>query len=649
MTDIDLKSADAIRVLSIDAVTNAKSGHPGMPLGASTIIYTIFKYYLRFDPSDPKWIFRDRFVLSSGHASAMLYSTLHLFGYDLKIEELKAFRKIGSITPGHPEYGHTSGVEATTGPLGQGIGMAVGMAWAERYLAKNFNKSDCSIFNGRIFALCGDGDMMEGISYEAGSLAGHLGLGNLVLVYDSNNITIEGKTDLAFSEDVGMRFKAFGWNVISVDDGFDIDKIRKGLDSSVTQNERPSLVIVKTKIGYKSPKEGSNKVHGEPLSDEEVDETRKSLGWEYKERFYVPDDIRKNFMTVVEEKKKQRKDYDKRLDYYRSSYPSDYERMMRWLEERFDIGDIDLKDLKPLATREYSHIIINELSKSVENIVSGSADLAPSTKTNIVSDEKKNIHFGIREHAMGAFVNGVSLYGMIKPFCSTFLVFSDYMRPSIRLAALMNISPVFIFTHDSIAVGEDGPTHEPVEHIMSLRLIPNLYVIRPAGFYETLMAFKFALKSKKPVALILTRQKVSPLVEYKDITVKNFSYGAYNVIEHSSPDMIIAATGSEIDLAISVSKELLNENIKANVVSLPSVEMMKESGENYIRKLFPLNVKKFFIEAGRTCGWSDIIGDMVYSFGVDNFGYSGNEKDVYKKFGLTVADIKSKIKEIING
>jgi transketolase len=469
-----------------------------------------------------------------------------------------------------------------------------------------------------------------------------------VLVYDSNSVTIEGKTDLAFTEDVGMRFKSFGWNVVFVDDGFDIDKIKKGLDLAVAKNDKPNLVIVKTKIGYKSPKEGSNKVHGEPLSDEEVDETRKNLGWEYKERFYIPDEIRKNFMAVVEEKKKQRKEYDKKLDYYRSKYPSDYERLMRWADERFDIGDIDLKDTKPLATREYSHIIINELAKSVENLVSGSADLSPSTKTNIVSDEKKNIHFGIREHATGAFVNGVSLYGMIKPLCSTFLVFSDYMRPSIRLAALMNISPVFIFTHDSIAVGEDGPTHEPVEHIMSLRLIPDLYVIRPAGFYETLMAFKFALKSKKPVALVLTRQKVSPLVEYKDITVKNFSYGAYNIIEHSSPDIIIAATGSEVDIAVSVSKELMTENIKANVVSVPSVELLKESSDDYSRELFPKNVKKFVTEAGRTCGWSDIIGNMVYSFGINSFGYSGNEKDVYKKFGLTVADVKSKIKEIIN-
>lgn len=640
------KLADAIRILSIDTVTNAKSGHPGMPLGASQIIFAIFKYHLRFDPKDPKWFFRERFVLSSGHASAMLYSTLYLFGYDIKIEDLKSFRKIGSITPGHPEYSHTPGVEATTGPLGQGVAMSVGMAWSSRYLSNLFNKKDMELFDDYVYALCGDGDMMEGITYESASLAGNLNLDNLIWIYDSNNITIEGKTDMAFRENVKDRFISQGWNVLVVENGFDISEINKAISLAKEKKGKPNLIIVKTKIGYKSPKEGSNKVHGEPLSDEEVDITRKNLGWEYSERFFIPEEIKNEFKKIYEYKITQRKEIDKKIEKYKSEYPEDWERFSKYLNGEFDFK-ADLDESKPYATRESSHIILNRISERVENIVSGSADLAPSTKTDIKNYPERNIHFGIREHAMGGFVNGVSLYGALRPVCSTFLVFSDYLRPAIRLSALMGTNPVFVFTHDSIGVGEDGPTHQPVEHLMSLRLIPNLYVIRPCDFYETLSAWNFILKNNIPSALLLTRQKVNTLTAYKDLITDNFKKGAYNIVKYDKPDVVLISSGSEVHIALSVCEKLNKEGIKANVVSVPCVELALKNSKDYLLEIFPPGVKKAVIEAAVGIGWSDIIKDNVHFFGVDSFGYSGTEKDVYDKFALNADSIYKKIKEIL--
>jgi len=642
--NIDLKSADAIRILSIDMVTNAKSGHPGMPLGASTIIYTIFKNHLRFDPSDPLWINRDRFILSSGHASAMLYATLHLFGYQLSLDDLKKFRQIDSKTPGHPEYSPQLGIEFTTGPLGQGVSSSVGISWASLYMQKIFNKNDIKIFDNYVYVLCGDGDLMEGISYEAASFAGHNKLSNLIWIYDSNKTTIEGKTDIAFSEDVKKRFESMGWYVEKVDDGYDPEKISYAINSAIKSN-LPKLIIVQTNIGYKSPKQDSNKVHGEPLSIEEVKETRKNLGWEWDEMFYVPDEIRENFKKISELKKKEKLKWEEKFKEYQKKYPSDYQKLMRYLENDFSkiSFDLDTDPKTPLATREASYKILNYIADKVENLVGGSADLAPSTKTYFDKYSERNIHFGVREHAMAAISNGINVFGGLRAFCSTFLVFSDYLRPSLRLSALMNQNVIYIFTHDSIGVGEDGPTHQPIEHLMSLRLIPNLKVIRPADFYETLYAWNYIIAEKSPVALILSRQKLPILYEYKEIIKKNFNDGGYPLISYENPDSIIFATGSEVHIAIEVSKILSNENKKVNVFSIPCVEIFRKN----INKYNFSSVPKFTIEAGNTFGWKDIVGSDIISFGVGEFGHSGKDVDVYRKFGLFSSNIADKMRKFL--
>jgi len=643
--NIDLKCADAIRILSIDMVTNAKSGHPGMPLGASTIVYTIFKNHLRFDPTQPIWINRDRFILSSGHASAMLYSTLHLFGYPLTIDDLKKFRTIDSKTPGHPEYNLELGIEFTTGPLGQGVASSCGIAWASLYMQKIFNKDDIKIFNNYVYVLCGDGDLMEGISYEAASFAGHNKLSNLIWIYDSNKTTIEGNTSITFTEDIKKRFEAMKWYVDVVDDGYDPKKISHAIDFAIKSSDMPKLIIVSTNIGYKSPKQDSNKVHGEPLSIDEIMETRKNLGWEWKEMFFIPDEIRKHFMQISTIKRKERLEWEDKLKEYQKKYPNDYTRLMKWLKN--DFADIEINlDTDPntlLATREASYKVLNYLADKVENLVGGSADLAPSTKTYFESYNSRNIHFGVREHAMAAITNGINVFGGLRAFCSTFLVFSDYLRPSLRLSALMNQNVIYIFTHDSIGVGEDGPTHQPVEHLMSLRLIPNLFVIRPADFYETLYAWDYIIKLKSPVALILSRQKLPILYKYKDTIKENFNNGGYPLINYENPDAIIFATGSEVHIALEVSEKLLNCGKKVNVFSIPCIEIFKKNIEKYNLPLIP----KFSIEAGITIGWKDICGFDVISFGVNEFGHSGKYKDVYKKFGLVADDISDKIKKYI--
>lgn len=459
---------NSIRILSIDMVEKAKSGHPGMPLGASPIIYTIFRYFLRFDPKDPKWDFRDIFILSAGHSSAMLYSTLHLFGYDLTIDDIKNFRQLHSKTPGHPEYGLTPGVEITTGPLGQGVATSVGFAFSRKYLSEVFDK-DIKIFgDSKIFVIASDGDLMEGVSYEAASLAGHMKLNNLVWIYDSNKITIEGSTDLSFSDDIKKRFESCGWDFFEVIDANNIKELRETISNAIRNQQKPVLIKVNSKIGYKSPKENSNKVHGEPLNEEEVNKTRENLNWQWKERFYIPDNIRMEFSKIVEEKIKQRKEFDIKLEEYKNKYPDDYKKLISF-KEGFGINSFEIKiEENKLATRESFGIVLNYFAQKIENIISGSADLAPSTKSDLKKYPNRTLHFGVREHAMAAFSNGLALDGFLKPFCSTFLVFSDYMRPSIRLASLMNIPVIFVFTHDSIGVGEDGPTHQPIEHLMSL-------------------------------------------------------------------------------------------------------------------------------------------------------------------------------------
>lgn len=646
INELDYKCADAIRILSIDSVTNAKSGHPGMPLGASTVVYTLFKYHLNFDPSDPRWFNRDRFILSSGHASAMLYSALHLFGYDISLEDLKNFRKIDSKTCGHPEYPHTPGVEVTTGPLGQGFAAACGMAWAKKYLASKFNKDDIKLIDNKIYVLCGEGDLMEGISYEAASFAGHHKLSDLIAVYDSNRVTIEGKADITFTEDVKKRFEASGWKVIEVDDGYSIEKINSALTEARKNNNSPTLVIVKTNIGYKSPKQDSNKVHGEPLSEEEVKETRKNLGWEYDEMFYVPDNIREHFRKISDYKKELRKKWDKLLEEYKEKYSSDYDKLNRYLSDKFEF-EFDYELSEDMATRESSYRVLNYIADKVENLVGGSADLAPSTKTKFDNYPERNIHFGIREHAMAAVINGITLYGGLRAFGSTFLVFSDYLKPSLRLSAMMNLKSIYIFTHDSIGVGEDGPTHQPVEHIMSLRLIPNMIVIRPADSNEVVESWKLILKLNKTAALVLSRQNLPALSDYRDTIKKYFHYGAYNLVENENPDAILIATGSEVHIALKAAEKLSEKGIKVNVVSMPSCEIFRDCDKNYRKKILISSVPKFVIEAGRTYGWSDMLGEKVYTFGVDSFGYSGKGADVYKKFNLTPEHISSEIEKLL--
>jgi len=644
--EIDEQCANALRILSIDAITNAKSGHPGLPLGTASIVYTLWKEHLNFDCRNPNWFNRDRFVLSAGHGSALLYSLLHLFGFGLDLEELKRFRQLNSLTPGHPEYGHTIGVETTTGPLGQGFANAVGMAIAEKILEDKFNKPDIEIINHYTYVLCGEGDLMEGISYESASLAGHLKLNKLICLFDYNKITIEGSTDITFTEDIEKRFKSQNWNVIKVEDGYNMIEVDKAIKKAKKSKDKPTIIIVKTNIGYKSPKQDSNKVHGEPLSPEEVMKTRENLGWQYKETFYVPNEIREYFKKISDKKSKNFKKWVKKLEEYKIKYPQDYQKLENFLSMISDIK-IEIDFEKEIATREASYKILNYIADKVEYLYGGSADLAPSTKTKIDLYPDRNFHFGIREHAMGGIINGISIHGGIRPFGSTFLVFLDYMKTPVRLASMMKISPIFIFTHDSIAVGEDGPTHEPVEHIMSLRLIPDLITIRPADAFETEKAWEYILKTKKVIALLLTRQKVPLLTNYREKIFNNFEKGAYFLIEENNPDRIIIATGSEVHIAIEVSKILSQKGLKISVISMPSYEIFSVQDENYKKQILKKGIPKIVIEAGRTQGWSDMLGEKVDVFGVDNFGKSAPEKDVYSFFGLTAEKISEKIIKVL--
>jgi transketolase len=639
-TEIDYKSADALRILSIDMITNSNSGHPGLPLGTANIAYTLFKEHLNFDSKNPDWINRDRFILSAGHGSSLLYSLLHLFNFNLPLDELKKFRKLNSLTPGHPEYRHTPGVETTTGPLGQGFANAVGMAMAEQILADKFNKPEFKIIDHYTYVLCGEGDLMEGISYEAASLAGHLKLKKLICLFDFNKITIEGSTDLAFTEDISKRFKSQGWNALAVENAYDMSEIDKAIKKA-KKSDKPNLIILKTHIGYKSPKQDSNKVHGEPLNREEVLETRKNLGWEISEPFFIPEQIRENFEKISEKKHRYAGKWSKKFGEYEKLYPDEYSKLKSFLALSTDIKlNIDLND--SMATREASYKILNELADRIENLFGGSADLAPSTKTKIDKYPQRNFHFGIREHAMGAITNGLAIHGGIRPYCSTFLVFSDYMKTPIRLAAMMKIPSIFIFTHDSIAVGEDGPTHQPIEHIMSLRLIPDLITIRPADPIETKKAWEQIMAIKSPVCLLLTRQKLPILKEYKEIIENNFRFGAYQLIKYEKPDTQIIATGSEVHIAIETSIKLNKKGIKADVISMPSYEIFKNQDESR-KSILKKGIKKFVIEAGRTIGWSDLLGEEASSFGVDSFGKSAPEKDVYNYFELNSDKISDKI------
>lgn len=660
MENIDWLCINTIRVLSLDQIQTAKSGHPGMPLGASPMAYVLWDKFLRHNPKNPNWFNRDRFILSAGHASAMLYSLLHLYGYDLPLEELKRFRQWGSKTPGHPEYGHTPGVEATTGPLGQGFGMGVGMAIAECFLSNYFNRDGFNIVDHYTYAIVSDGDLMEGISSEAAALAGRLRLGKLIYLYDDNRITIDGPTDITWTEDIELRFKAHGWHVITVPDGEDLDAVYGAIKAAQDEKEKPSLIRIRTHIGWHSPKQDDPAVHGAPLSEEEARETKKALGFPEDKMFYIPEEALKHFRKAVERGKELEKEWNDLFDEYKKRYPElaqEFERFVKGeLPENWDKElPVYTDTSKKIATRSASGETLNILADKVPNLIGGSADLAHSNKVFLKGKGEfycdtpsgRNIHFGIREHAMGSAVNGMALHGGIIPFGATFFVFSDYMRASVRLAALMGIHSTFIYTHDSIGVGEDGPTHQPVEHLMSFRVMPDLIVIRPADANETVEAWKIALREKKPVLLVLTRQNVPVLDPEKYPITEGVKKGAYILEDAENPDLILIGTGSEVHVCLGAKDILEKEGIKVRVVSMPSWELFFRQPDDYKREVLPEELPKVAVEAGSSLGWKEIVGDKGIVIGMEGFGASAPGNELMERFGFTPENVAQKAKKLL--
>lgn len=660
---VDQLAINTIRTLSIDAIERANSGHPGMPMGAAPMAYALWTNVMNHNPANPEWVNRDRFVLSAGHGSMLLYSLLHLFGYDVTMDDLKKFRQWGSKTPGHPEYGHTPGVEATTGPLGQGVAMAVGMAMAERHLAATYNRDSYNIIDHYTYSICGDGDLMEGVSAEAASLAGHLKLGKLIVMYDSNDISLDGNLDLSFSEDVEMRFKAYGWQVIRVEDGNDYKAVERALRKAQRQLDKPTLIEVKTTIGFGSPnKSGKADSHGAPLGKDEVELTKETYGWSYEQPFYVPDEVRDHFKTLAEQQEEKEQQWNKLFSAYRTAYPqlanqlqsaiksvlpADWERAL----PSYNAG----KDV--LATRAASGETINAIAKEVPFMLGGSADLAGSNKTLIKEsqnfaiddDAGRNIWFGVREFAMGAAVNGMALHKGVKVFCGTFFVFSDYLRPAIRLAALMGLPVTYVFTHDSIAVGEDGPTHEPVEQLASLRAMPGLTVIRPADANETVAAWRLAVESTdKPTALVLTRQGLPTVVPTSEEAYDGVKKGAYVVSASEKPDALLLASGSEVSLALEAKKRLLQEGIEASVVSMPSWDLFEQQSAEYKEYVLPSHItRRLAIEMGSSFGWERYVGQRGDIMAIDRFGASAPGQRVVEEYGFTPEKVVERLKALL--
>lgn len=657
MSKIDSKVINSIRFMSMDAVQKANSGHPGLPMGTATMAYTLWSNHLNASKNDPNWTDRDRFVLSAGHGSMLQYSLLHLFGYDVSMDDIKNFRQWGSKTPGHPEYGHTEGVETTTGPLGQGIANAVGMAMAEKRLAAEFNTDDMTIVDHYTYVIAGDGDMMEGVASEACSLAGHLKLSKLIVLYDDNKITIDGTTDIAFTEDVGKRFEAYGWEVLESRNSEDIEELNDLIEMA-KKSDKPTLIKVPTTIGYGSPnKSGQSVAHGAPLGDDEIKLTRENMSWEH-EPFFVPEDVYTHMERIIDEKDAKRKEWNEKFAEYRNKYPELAEKWDRWhsleLPEEL-LNDEELFNFdKKIATRAAGGKIINVIAKHMDNLFGGSADLAGSNKTTMSNagdfqDETpdgNNINFGVREHGMGAILNGISLHGGFRTFGATFLIFSNYMRPTIRLSGLMNQPVVYVFTHDSIALGEDGPTHQPIEQLAALRTIPNTKVFRPADAKETAVAWIEALKNTDgPSVLALTRQGL-PILE----DVEGSHKGGYIVDKEkgNSPDAILIATGSEVSLAMDAKKELEKDGIDARVVSILSWELFDKQDENYKEEILPKNItKRVSIEAGTTFGWQKYIGSEGKSIGIDSFGASAPGPELMDRFGFNIENVVKTVKEII--
>lgn len=650
------KAVHTIQMLSVDGVEQAKSGHPGTPMALAGIAFEIFTRHLRYDPADPAWPDRDRFVLSCGHASMLLYSLLHLAGYDLPLDELKRFRQWGSRTPGHPEVHMTPGVEITTGPLGQGIATAVGMAASIKMLAARFNQV-APISTARVFGIASDGDLMEGVSAEAASLAGHLGLDNLIFFYDDNKITIDGETELAFSEDVGRRYEAYGWHVQRID-GHDHDQIRAALDAAIAVEGRPKLIVARTHIGIGSPnKQDSHKAHGEPLGADEVKLTKQNIGWPVEPTFLVPEEVRAIFTRRAEEGRAAHAAWQAaaaKLTQAGGELADLHQRLMRrdvpsdLLEELVKVAPA-----KDGATRAHSGVIEQRVAALVPSLAGGSADLNPSTKTYIEGSpaiaagryEGRNVHFGIREHAMGAFVNGVALSDGFIPFGSTFLVFADYMRPAIRLAALSHLQALFIFTHDSIYLGEDGPTHQPVEHLWALRLIPNLDVVRPCDALECAAAWAYALERRRgPTAFALTRQKVRNIPRPEGFDPRLMLRGAYAIADAAEPTLVIIASGSEVEVAVDLKAKLDAEGERVRVVSAPCWQQFERQEQAYRDAVLPPGVRRVVIEAGVTYPWRGVVGERGLVIGRDDFGASAPDKVLQKEFGFTPDAIAAKIR-----
>ena len=654
--NIEQKSVNAIRVLAADTVQKANSGHPGMPLGSAAMAYELWANHLTHNPKNPKWVNRDRFILSAGHASSLLYSLLHLFGYGLTIEDMKNFRQDNSLTPGHPEYGHTVGVEATTGPLGAGMGMAVGMAMAQAHMAATFNTEDYNIIDHYTFVLGGDGCMEEGISSEAFSLAGTLGLSKLIVLYDSNNITIEGNTDLAFTEDVNKRMEAFGFQTLTVEDGNNLEEISKAIELAKAEKTKPSFITVKTKIAFGCPaKEGSESSHGSPLGEENVKALRDNLGWEEQEAFVIPQDVYDNFAQKAKKGQEAEDNWNKLFKAYCEKYPEKKELWDKYFaviddEKLLNCDEFWSYEDKPQATRSLSGNMINRLAKIMPNFWGGSADLGPSNKTVIKDGGSfsknnylgRNIHYGVREFAMAAIANGITLYGGTKTFVGTFFVFSDYLKPMARLAALMKIPVTYVLTHDSIGVGEDGPTHEPIEQLAMLRAMPNINVFRPADATETAAAWYSAITSKNtPTVLALSRQNL-PQIEGSS---KEALKGGYIIAESikAKPDAIIIASGSEVSLAVDAKKELMEKGFDIRVVSMPCMDIFEQQSDEYKEKILPQTVeKRLVVEAGSSICWGKYLGFKGKSVTIDIFGASAPANVLFKKYGFTVENVVNK-------
>jgi transketolase len=661
--DIDQRAVTTIRTLSMDAVEQANSGHPGAPMGLAPVAYVLYSRFLKHDPANPNWPDRDRFVLSCGHASMLLYGVLHLMGYDLELDDIKNFRQWGSKTPGHPEIEVVPGAEMTTGPLGQGVATSVGMALAEAHLAETFNRPDHTLIDHRTWVLCSDGDLMEGVSSEAASLAGHLKLGKLVWIWDDNRITIEGGTDIAVSDNIPARFAAHGWRVLEVEDANDLEALAEAFDQAAAGDGRPTLVRVRSHIAFGAPsKQDTPGAHGAPLGAEEIRATKAAYGWPEEETFLVPPEVREHCHGAVQRGAEAQRAWTVAAEAWTKAEPELAVEWQRRLDRSFPEGWTSslpvFEDDAKIATRGASGTVLNAVAGELPELVGGSADLAPSNKTFIANGGNvqatslghRNLHFGIREHAMGAVLNGLALHGGLRPFGGTFLVFSDYMRPAIRLAALMEQPVIYVFTHDSVWVGEDGPTHQPVEHLLALRAIPNLVVLRPADANETAAAWTVALeRTTGPTALLLSRQGLPVLKRAREIGTEGVARGAYVLsdAESGTPAVVVIATGGEVTLAIDAAAELAASGIEARVVSMPSWELFAEQSEEYRRRVLPPAVPRLAVEAGVTLGWRDIVGDTGAVIGIDRFGASAPGAEVVEKFGLTVEAVVKKAVELV--